>query len=234
MGQALDAGTEIAAGTDREDIARLVRAFYRDVATDDLLGPIFEGMGVDWPAHVATLTDFWAWQLLGETGTYRGNPLRAHEPVHARYPLTDAHDERWLELFTATIDAELSGPIAEVARQRAARMAAAMHRRIDSERRRPASHHRRCHHWSPVARFGGHQRHVDGRSRSLGPAVAPPPRAHPRPSGTGQRTRGRDLRPFPDPDSERTVEEAAVSGRDWSCPISRRNRGGRREHRAGC
>ncbi len=38
---------------------------------------------MDWPSHIETLTDFWAWQLLGERG-YETNPLRAHEPVHAR------------------------------------------------------------------------------------------------------------------------------------------------------
>lgn len=142
MRSALDAGHGHLVGesADRDDVARLVRAFYRDVATDDLLGPIFEGMGVHWPTHVDTLTDFWAWQLLGETGAYRGNPLRAHEPVHARFPLTDAHYERWLELFTATIDAELSGPIADVARARAARMAAAMQRLVDG-RVTPPDHH---------------------------------------------------------------------------------------------
>lgn len=32
---------------ERDDIDRLVRAFYRDAATDDLLGPVFETANVD-------------------------------------------------------------------------------------------------------------------------------------------------------------------------------------------
>ena len=50
----------------RDDVARLVRSFYRDAAMDDRLGPIFSAARVDWPAHIDRLTDFWCWQLLGE------------------------------------------------------------------------------------------------------------------------------------------------------------------------
>ena len=74
----------------RERISRFVRDFYRDVAQDDLLGPIFADAHVDWPSHLDKLTDFWAWQLLGEPG-YEGNPLRAHEPIDAATPFTDEH-----------------------------------------------------------------------------------------------------------------------------------------------
>jgi truncated hemoglobin YjbI len=51
---------------DRGDIERLVVAFYRYAAMDELLGPVFAAAHVDWPGHIDTLTDFWAWQLLGE------------------------------------------------------------------------------------------------------------------------------------------------------------------------
>jgi hypothetical protein len=73
----------------RDDVQRFVVAFYRDVAMDDLLGPIFAAAHVDWSAHIPKLVDFWAWQLLGQPG-YERNPLRAHEPVHTRTPFTKA------------------------------------------------------------------------------------------------------------------------------------------------
>ena len=111
----------------RERIERFVRDFYRDVAQDDLLGPIFAAAHVNWPSHIDTLTDFWVWQLLGERG-YEGNPLRAHEPLHARQPLEAAHFERWLALFDETVDAHSCGPLAELAKRRARRMASAMQR----------------------------------------------------------------------------------------------------------
>jgi hemoglobin len=116
----------------RVDIERLVRSFYRDVAMDDRLGPIFADARVDWPSHIDRLTDFWCWQLLGEA-SYSGNPLRAHLPAHRRTPFTAEHFERWLELFSATVDHLYRGPNAEVAKGRAARMAAALSRLLPRE-----------------------------------------------------------------------------------------------------
>jgi hemoglobin len=121
------ASTPVGDLTTRDDIETLVRAFYRDAAMDDVLGPIFSAAQVDWPSHIATLTDFWAWQLLGQRG-YDGNPLRAHEPIHRRCPFADAHFARWMDLFTTTVDVQFVGPHAEAAKQRAAKMARALQR----------------------------------------------------------------------------------------------------------
>ena len=111
----------------RDDVERLVRSFYRDAAMDDRLGPIFAAARVDWPSHIDRLTDFWCWQLLGES-SYTGNPLRAHLPVHGRTPFIEAHFERWLDLFTATVDHHFRGPTADVAKGRATKMATALRR----------------------------------------------------------------------------------------------------------
>ena len=55
-------------------------------------------------------------------------PVRAHEPVHARTPLSHAHDERWVEMFCDTIDFAFQGPQAEIAKGRGRTIAAAMDR----------------------------------------------------------------------------------------------------------
>jgi hemoglobin len=94
---------------------------------DDLLGPVFARAGVDWSVHLPELVDFWAWQLHGEA-RYDRNPLRAHERVHAQDPFVPALYERWLELFDATVDDGFSGPLADLAKQRALRMAQALQR----------------------------------------------------------------------------------------------------------
>ncbi len=124
--------------TDRTDIELLVRSFYRYAAMDELLGPIFSAAHVDWPSHIDTLTEFWAWQLLGERG-YVGNPLRAHEPIHERTPFADAHFERWLELFAGTVDEHFRGPTAEMAKARAAKMAHALRRLLAGQHGDPST-----------------------------------------------------------------------------------------------
>jgi len=117
---------------DRDDVALLVRSFYRYAAMDDLLGPIFFAAEMDWPFHLAKLTDFWTWQLFGERG-YDGQPLRAHESVNERTPFRDEHYDRWLELFVATVDELFVGPTADAAKQRATRMARALRKLINGE-----------------------------------------------------------------------------------------------------
>ena len=121
---------ELAARADidsRDDVELLVRSFYRYAAMDELLGPIFMAADLDWPFHIAKLTDFWSWQLLGHRG-YEGNPLRAHQPVDARTPFADEHFERWLDLFTSTVDEHFVGTTADVAKARATKMSGALQR----------------------------------------------------------------------------------------------------------
>src|SRR5690348_12638161 len=66
----------------RADIAEMVRRFYRDVAMDNVLGPVFNDVArVDWAEHLPKLTAFWCRALLGETG-YEGNPFEAHARIN--------------------------------------------------------------------------------------------------------------------------------------------------------
>jgi hemoglobin len=115
-----------------ERISEMVRDFYRQVAMDDLLGPVFVDERVDWSAHIPKLTAFWSWQLLGRPG-YEGSPLRAHAPVHERIPFRTEHYVRWLELFVGTVDDGYAGPVADMAKQRARRMARALRRVLGGE-----------------------------------------------------------------------------------------------------
>ena len=117
---------------DRDDLERMVRAFYGAARVDDVLGPVFAAAEVDWDVHIPRLVDFWAWQLLGDE-RYRRNPLRAHERVHALVPFTDEHYGRWVALHERTIDQRFSGPRAELAKQRGRRMASAMARLLGGD-----------------------------------------------------------------------------------------------------
>ena len=115
-----------------DDVERLVRDFYREAAVDEVLGPVFEAAEVDWAAHIPRVTQFWSWQLLGGR-RYDGRPLRSHERVNELVPFTEAHYERWLELFCATLHDGWAGPVADTAERRARRMARSMRRVLAGE-----------------------------------------------------------------------------------------------------
>jgi hemoglobin len=103
-------------------IAELVRRFYREVAQDDLLGPVFNDVAaVDWAEHLPKLTAFWCRALLDQPG-YSGNPFQKHAAVNDRSPFTAAHFERWLALFDDALDG-WAGPAVERARALAANVA---------------------------------------------------------------------------------------------------------------
>ncbi|MBS1636730.1 MAG: group III truncated hemoglobin [Bacteroidetes bacterium] len=90
--------------TTREDIARIVDAFYEKVKADALLGHIFTDIvKVDWSHHLPKMYGFWE-NVLFQTGSYRGQPFLPHLDINAKETLTPDHFGRWLKLFHATID----------------------------------------------------------------------------------------------------------------------------------
>lgn len=102
-----------------DDIKLLVDTFYAEVRKDTLIGGIFNGVIQErWPEHLAKMYRFWQTILLDEY-TYEGSPF----PPHAQLPLEQHHFERWLALFTQTVDQHFYGAGAERAKWQAARMA---------------------------------------------------------------------------------------------------------------
>lgn len=93
-------------GLDETGIAALVDRFYERIRQHPQLGPVFEAVVDDWPAHKRLLTGFWCSVAL-RTGRYRGNPMAAHRPL----PLQAAHFTQWLELWRTTT-AEVLDPVA--------------------------------------------------------------------------------------------------------------------------
>ena len=96
----------------REDIEKLVDLFYAKVQKDELLGPVFAH--VDWPAHLPKMYSFWASMMLGEM-TYRGNPFEKH----VKLLIGTQHFDRWLALFTETVDENFDGARASEIKDRA-------------------------------------------------------------------------------------------------------------------
>ncbi|MDQ4215683.1 group III truncated hemoglobin [Microbacterium capsulatum] len=115
---------------DRDDILHLVRTFYGAAFEDPLIGPIFTDIAhMDLEHHLPIMGDFWE-SVLFQAGRYRRNALALHTALNARSPLTPEHFDRWLALWTATVDELYQGPVADVAKDQAGRIAASIRLRL--------------------------------------------------------------------------------------------------------
>ena len=94
------------------DVDLLVSTFYAKVLADPLLAPHFAG--IDLQHHLPRIADFWALILIDKEG-YKGNVFDRH----AHLQINNRHFDRWVELFTQTVDALFIGAKADLAKQRA-------------------------------------------------------------------------------------------------------------------
>ena len=118
---------------DRAAIHDLVVHFYREVAFDDLLGPVFgEVAEVDWSEHIPRLIGYWCRVLLGDP-SYDGRILTAHDRVDAQQRFDAELFDRWYRLFVESVDSGWSGSQAERAKRHAAHMAGVISRRLTGE-----------------------------------------------------------------------------------------------------
>jgi hemoglobin len=85
-----------------DGIRRMVAAFYRQVRTDDLMGPMYPAD--DWEGAEERLTDYLLFRL-GASNRYmetRGHPrLRMR---HITFKIGVAERDRWLQLMSAAME----------------------------------------------------------------------------------------------------------------------------------
>jgi hemoglobin len=98
--------------TTQEHVDHLVRSFYDKVLRDELLSPHFAS--VDLEHHLPRIAAFWALILIDQEG-YKGNVFDRH----AHLKIDNSHFNRWVALFTETVDEYFTGEKAELAKQRA-------------------------------------------------------------------------------------------------------------------
>lgn len=103
---------------DINDIRLFVDEFYDKVREDDLIGPVFLKVIVDWQPHLDKMYAFWNAVLFGVSG-YKSNPFSKHAPLQ----IEPQHFERWLILFGETIDDHFEGIVAKDIKNRAGLMA---------------------------------------------------------------------------------------------------------------
>ena len=116
--------------TSKKDIRLLVDSFYDRVRPDPLIGHFFSTVvAVDWNKHLPVMYAFWE-NVLFHKGTYSGNPMVQHQALHQKCPMKPEHFQRWLQLFSATVNDLFEGDNAEVIKQRATSIATVMQIKI--------------------------------------------------------------------------------------------------------
>lgn len=114
----------------KERIAQFVDAFYANMLQDELLGPVFvEVAEVDLSIHLPLIKSYWQKLLLGDS-SYRRHTMNIHRALNTKRTLRSQDFERWLTLFTTSVDQQFSGPYAERAKRLANNIAANMMRAI--------------------------------------------------------------------------------------------------------
>jgi hemoglobin len=118
----------------REDIELLVDQFYAKVKEDSTIGYLFTRIAaLDFEKHMPTMYRFWETTLLGVM-SYKGNPMSVHIQLDKKEPLTSEHFDRWLGLWTATVDELFAGPKAEEAKTRASQIRYLMQHKVEQSR----------------------------------------------------------------------------------------------------
>ncbi|MFL5741745.1 MAG: group III truncated hemoglobin [Flavisolibacter sp.] len=110
----------------RADLERLLKTFYSKVFQDTLIGRFFtEVVPLDLESHIPVIADFWESVIFGSRG-YRRNVMEVHQHIHQLSAIKKEHLERWVEIFTTTIDELFKGDRATLMKQRARSIATLM------------------------------------------------------------------------------------------------------------
>lgn len=87
---------------------------------------------LDLTLHLPRIIDFWAGILL-DSQNYQGNPMIKHIELSKKKKLEKKHFDRWLSIWSATIDELFCGTIADQAKEKAAQIATLMLYKIDND-----------------------------------------------------------------------------------------------------
>jgi len=84
---------------------------------------------VDWDHHIPIITDFWETILL-DNPVYKNNAMAVHYALSRKVALQEEHFNRWLQLFSETMDELYKGKTAELAKTRAKSIAGLMQHKM--------------------------------------------------------------------------------------------------------
>lgn len=102
-----------------QDVKLFLDAFYEKVKVDDTIAYLFnEVANLNWDDHMPKIYAFWEVILLGKPG-FNGDVMGKHIKLHQKEKLTTEHFDRWIALFTETVNEMYEGSKADEALNRA-------------------------------------------------------------------------------------------------------------------
>lgn len=102
-----------------QDVKLFLDAFYEKVKVDDTIAYLFnEVANLNWDDHMPKIYAFWEAILLGKPG-FNGDVMGMHIKLHQKEKLTAEHFDRWIALFTETVNEMYEGSKADEALNRA-------------------------------------------------------------------------------------------------------------------
>ncbi|MGI8951469.1 MAG: group III truncated hemoglobin [Chitinophagaceae bacterium] len=110
----------------RNDIDELMKKFYAKAIPDEVIGYFFTDVTkMDIINHLPIIGDFWE-SILFDMNKYNGDPMKIHQKINHLSQFKKEHFERWIMLFTSTVNEMFEGEMAERAKQRARSIATVM------------------------------------------------------------------------------------------------------------
>lgn len=111
---------------DRNDLLFLMQQFYEKATKNETIGFFFtEVAHLNLEKHIPIITDFWEDIVFG-TYKYKNNPMQVHKELYKKHTIENKHFEKWISLFTKTVDENFEGSNAEKIKQRATSIATVM------------------------------------------------------------------------------------------------------------
>ena len=110
----------------RADLEEMLTAFYKKVFKDEVISHFFlEVVPLSLEHHIPVITDFWESVLLDGKG-YRKNVMALHQDINRLSSIKKEHLDRWIKIFSETVDEFFEGSKANLAKQRAQSIATMM------------------------------------------------------------------------------------------------------------
>ena len=110
----------------REELERFLWAFYKKAFLDELIGRFFtEVVPLDLDTHIPVIANFWE-SIIFNKPSYRKNVMEVHQHISAKAAIEKKHLDRWVLLFSQTVDGHFDGPNATLMKQRATSIATLM------------------------------------------------------------------------------------------------------------